>query len=273
MTKTEKALYQQVQQLTKERDALVAKCEQLTQAHALLMAQVKQLLRERFGRKSERFEDADSPQQLLFGAPIAQEQDLPGDGQSNIVNINAYRRRRKRTLRFPGSLPRRDIIIRLSEQALRCRCGCEKTIINHACHERLHYQPPVYEIIVEKREIAACPKGCVGQVVSAPRPPHILPKSKLGESLLAHLIVSKLDDRQPFYHLERQLHNRAGISLSRQTMARATIECCTSSLLIFEQNQAIRLKRYPETLACEGLENTGRGGQTPRPCSVSLSFS
>ena len=189
------------------------------------MTQVKQLLRERFGRKSERFEDADSPQQLLFDAPIAQEQDLPGDDQSNIVNIHAYHRRKKRQLRFPDSLPRRDLIIRLSEQALRCRCGCEKTIINHACHERLHYQPPVYEIIVEKREIAACPKGCVGQVVTAPRPPHILPKSKLGESLLAHLIVSKLDDRQPFYHLERQLHNRAGISLSRQTMARAAIAC------------------------------------------------
>ncbi len=225
MTKTEKALYQQVQQLTEERDALAAKCEQLTQAHALLMEQVKQLLRERFGRKSERFEDADNPQQWLFDTPITQEQELPGDQASRVVSIKGYRRRKKRTLRFPSSLPRRDLIIAVDDEALRCRCGGKKTVINHACHERLHYQPPVYEVIVEKREIAACPKGCKGQIVTAPRPPHILPKSKLGESLLAHLIVSKLEDRQPFYHLERQLHNRAGVTLSRQTMARATIDC------------------------------------------------
>jgi transposase len=51
-----------------------------------------------------------------------------------------------------------------------------------------------------------------------------LPKSKIGESLLAHLIVSKFDDRQPFYHLEKQLKHRAGLALSRQTMARAAIE-------------------------------------------------
>lgn len=87
MTKIEKALYQQVQQLTEERDALAAKCEQLTQAHALLMEQVKQLLRERFGRKSERFEDADNPQRWLFDTPITQEQQSPGDETSGVVSI------------------------------------------------------------------------------------------------------------------------------------------------------------------------------------------
>ena len=38
--------------------------------------------------------------------------------------------------------------------------------------------------------------------------------------------MSKLDDRQPFYHLEQQFKQRAGITLSRQTMARSMIQCC-----------------------------------------------
>lgn len=62
-------------------------------------------------------------------------------------------------------------------------------------------------------------------MVTAPKPKHILPKAKFTESVLANIIVSKLDDRQPFYHLEKQFEKRAGFSLSRQTMARATIDC------------------------------------------------
>jgi transposase len=55
---------------------------------------------------------------------------------------------------------------------------------------------------------------------------HIFPKIKFTETILAYMIVSKLDDRQPFYHLEKQFKPRAGFDLSRQTMGRASIECC-----------------------------------------------
>jgi transposase len=41
------------------------------------------------------------------------------------------------------------------------------------------------------------------------------------------LIVSKLDDRQPLYHLEAQLRERHGIDCSRQTMARWQIDLAT----------------------------------------------
>jgi transposase len=98
-------------------------------------------------------------------------------------------------------------------------------VINLQRHERLNYIPPVYEIIVELREVVACPKGCQGEMVTAEKPKHILPKAKVTESVLAHIIVSKLDDRQPYYHLEKQFDKRAGFIYSRQTMARSTIDC------------------------------------------------
>ena len=77
--------------------------------------------------------------------------------------------------------------------------------------------------------------------------------------------------------VRRTTFHRRGLAAPRPPTGgyrcRAGDGYCTSSLLIFEQNQAIRLNRYPETLAREGLEIAGSGGQTPRPCSVSLSFS
>lgn len=224
MSDTEKALRQQLQAMTQERDAWAAKYQQSAEAYAQLLEHVKQLLRHRFGRRSERFEDTDNPQQWLFDQPSKIASDEP-DNDDTIVAIASYRRRRRRAPKFPESLPRQVILIPVDESDRRCGCGKNKVTINHAVHERLHYQPPVFEVLVEKREIVACPRRCGGEVVTAPRPKHILPKSKMTESLLGHIIVSKLDDRQPFYHLEKQLKHRAGVGLSRQTMARATIEC------------------------------------------------
>jgi transposase len=67
--------------------------------------------------------------------------------------------------------------------------------------------------------VAACPKGCDGGIITAPAPLHVLPKVKATEEFLSFLVVSKLDDRQPLYHLEKQLRERHGLDCSRQTMA------------------------------------------------------
>ena len=97
-------------------------------------------------------------------------------------------------------------------------------MLDYDRHERLNYQPPVFEVLVELREKLVCPNGCSAQVVVADKPKRILPKSKLSESMMAYIIISKLDDRQPFYHLEKQFEQRAGFRLSRQTMARTNIQ-------------------------------------------------
>ncbi|MFA0814064.1 hypothetical protein [Microbulbifer epialgicus] len=116
------------------------------------------------------------------------------------------------------------MVIPVSEQDKTCACGCQKNLVDYERYERLNYIPPVYGVIVELREKVACPKGYAGQIVIAPEPKHILAKGKFTESVLAHLIASKLDDRQPFYHREKQLGTCAGFSFRRQTMARTIIE-------------------------------------------------
>ena len=97
-------------------------------------------------------------------------------------------------------------------------------MIRYETKELLHRQSAVFEMVELRREVAVCPKGCHGAMVTAPAPLHILPKIKATEEFLSFLVVSKLDDRQPLYHLEKQLSERHGIDCSRQSMARWVID-------------------------------------------------
>jgi len=56
---------------------------------------------------------------------------------------------------------------------------------------------------------------------TAPSPLHILPKVKATEDLLSHIVISKMHNRQPLYHLEK--YGRA-LDVSRETMARWVIK-------------------------------------------------
>ena len=220
MSETEADLRKQLQDALAQRDEWARKYHQSTAAYTALLERVQALLRDRFGRRSERFKDAEDPQAWLFDEAVPQ-RELGALG--DVVDIAAHRRKRRRQCKFPQSLPRIETVVPVDDAQRHCGCGHEKTVIKHAIHERLHYVPPIYEVHVEKREVVACPRGCVGEIRTAPKPAHILPKVKMTEGLLAHIITAKLDDRQPLYHLEKQFQNRFGGGLSRRTMARAVI--------------------------------------------------
>ena len=209
MTDTEKALQLQVEQLSLERDLLRKKCLQSQAAYTLLMQQLKAFMRHRFGQRSERYQDSDNPQSLLFdnNSPTEGESPLPESSFSeypdkNVVDIKDHQRRKKTNKSFASHLPRKEVVIPVAAHHKTCQCGSQKPVIRHQRHERLNYLPPVYEVIVELREVVACPAGCKSGILTAPKPKHILPKARFTESILAHILVSKFDDRQPFYHLE-----------------------------------------------------------------------
>ncbi|WP_299946722.1 transposase [uncultured Microbulbifer sp.] len=231
---TDDALQRQVDQLTRELKHSHQRCKYFEKAYNQLLFQFKQLQRSFFSRRSERYEDPNDPQGLLFDSTEVRDEGSVESGdddsdkdQGGVVSIAGHKRHRKTNKTFAQSLPRKEMVIPVPEQDKICACGYQKNLVDYERHERLNYIPPVYEVIVELREKVACPKGCADQIVTAPKPKHILPKGKFTESVLAHLIVSKLDDRQPFYHLEKQLETRAGFSFPRQTMARTVIDCAT----------------------------------------------
>lgn len=216
---------EKVQRLEAELNTYKKRCEQYALAYEQLRLQVVELRRHRFGKKSERFIETENPQlSLLQDNDTLFKQAMMG---ADVVESDANNKKpqtRKKSTRSEKALPKRIEIIPVCEADKKCSCGACKTVIRYVEKELLHYQPPVHEILVQQREIVACPKGCDGEMRTAPAPLHVLPKAKTTEEFLAYLIVSKLDDRQPLYHLAKQLYSRHGLGCSRQTMARWLIE-------------------------------------------------
>jgi len=216
-----------IQEFQSELNTYKKRCEQYATAYDSLQHQVKELLRNRFGKKSERFIDPENPQRDLFRDELNTFPALESTGEatSDDIKVTSHSRKKKKSEK---ELPRRIEIIAVSEKDKQCPCGSCKTVIRYETKESLHYQPAIYEILEQRREVVACPKGCDNQIMTAPAPLHVLPKTKVTEEFLSFLIVSKLDDRQPLYHLEKQLSERYGVDCSRQSMARWLIDLMPS---------------------------------------------
>lgn len=240
--------YQRICLLEEQNAALLVelntyqkRCEQYAQAYDYLQHQLQELRRHRFGKKSERFMDnLEHPQLSLFGNLDAfSSANAAGEKISDEeIKVEAHTRKKKK---LEKELPRRIEIVPLSEEDKQCACGETKVVIRYEVKESVHYQPAVFEILEQRREVAACTKGCDGEMITAPVPLHVLPKAKVTEEFLSFLVVSKLDDRQPLYHLEKQLSERHGVDCSRQTMARWMIELMTPLQPIYNllKDQAI----------------------------------
>jgi transposase len=217
-------LSNEIQALKAELSLFQARCEQYAQAYDSLKAQIIELRRHRFGKRSERYIDPENPQLSLFENEhdIFSRAEAAGEQAEETTHVGAHTR--KKNKKAQNELPRRIEIIPVSDEDKQCACGACKTVIRYETKELLHHQPCVIEIVEQRREVVACSRGCDNQIVTAPAPKQILPKIKATEAFLSFLVVSKLDDRQPLYHLERQLSERHGIDCSRQTMARWLIE-------------------------------------------------
>ena len=171
--------------------------------------------RDRFGTKSERFVD-EAGQQMLFDS---EEPDIESDPE-DIEEIKYSRKRPGKKKWDLSHFPTRQVIIRVSDEDRMCSCGCEKEVIRYNETSRLNRIPAKMEVIIEKREVVACRKGCEGSPKSAPAPKRAIQKCKATESLLAYIAISKVLDRQPLYHLERKINREHHWLIGRSTMSR-----------------------------------------------------
>ena len=203
-----------INKLIAENKALVAQLEEYRQAYDRLSHQIKDLLRNRFGSSSERFSDPENLQGDLFtedGIPLVE---ITEEDETTTVPSHTRRTKKKvDTSKYPRTIE----IIAVDEADRICSCGCEKSIIRYETKELYDYRPAVFSVIEQRREVVACKKGCDSSIKTAPAPLHILPKIKATEALLAQIVVAKLHDRQPLYHLEK--YGRV-VDISRETMAR-----------------------------------------------------
>ena len=248
-------LREQISLLSAELAEYKKRCDEYAAAYEQLKHQVRDLLRHRFGKKAERFVD-DLP---------ATDPDAPESKADEEEDEESPQKPPKKPRKPLKPLATRTVIIPVAEADRVCACGCQKTVVSYESKQIINYEPAVFEIIEQKREVMACPEGCDGAMVTAPAPLQVLPKSKASESLLAFLVVSKLEDRQPLYHLEKQLQARYDIDCSRQTMARWVIEL-VEPLRSFYNLMKNRLIEY-DISSCDAttlqvLKEPGRKAET-----------
>jgi transposase len=97
-------------------------------------------------------------------------------------------------------------------------CGATMTTVSHAMCEILDVRPA--ELFVRQRldETVACPND--DTIVSAPTPPAIVERGKLGDTLIVESLADKYLEHQP---IERQClrWSRTGVDIAPQTLGRA----------------------------------------------------
>lgn len=118
----------------------------------------------------------------------------------------------------------------IAEEQKVCDCGKALKHIGNDVTERIDCQPSSLFVNVYVRPKYACPDcNCDGcGVKQAPAPEGPIERCEADAGMLAKVIVEKFEDHMPLYRQEQKLE-RAGVAISRQTMA-DWMEGCAKAL-------------------------------------------
>ena len=199
------ALQQQNQQLLAQNQALQALIEKLQQQLAnmqgnndelqLLIAklqqQLDQLLRQLYGKKSEK--------QAKPTEKTDAESGLSKNNEGIDKNVNAQQKRQPKRNPLPVHLMRQEQHLELpEEQRICCACGQVQQEIGALTSEQLEYIPARLYVKQFIRHKYAC--SCkVGTLITAPLPAQPIDKGLAGPGLLADILISKYQDAMPLY--------------------------------------------------------------------------
>jgi len=202
---------------------LLASLQNMDTRIGKLQHRIEQLLRQHYGRKSERLEDIDPELLLPFIQEYVKEQaeqdeQAQSDSQPETVKEEiTYTRNKPKRKPLPAHLPRETIEYDLDESQKVCDCcGEQLERIGAETSEQLDYVPAILKVIEHVRYKYAC-KHCQETVVTAAKAHQPIEKGIPAAGLLAHVVVSKYVDHLPLYRLEG-IFRRHDIDITRSTM-------------------------------------------------------
>jgi transposase len=183
------------------------------------------LQRNRFGRRSERLDDAAFQQgtenleqslaeqvaRLDAAASSAAAISTPEPSPRPPRTEPAKRNRGA----LPAHLPRIEVVIDVDDKACPC-CGGALHVIGEDRAEMLDYVPAQVRVRIIRRPRYGC-RACEEAVVQAPAPERPIDGGMATEALLAHVLVNKYADHLPLYR-QAQILARQGVTLDRSTL-------------------------------------------------------
>ena len=181
------------------------------------------LQRARFGRRSEKLDDAalqhgveDLEQSVAEQmAGLAAATQLPPETPTPAPDPSSAKPVKRNRGALPAHLPRVEVIIDVDDKACPC-CGGSLHPIGEDRAEMLDYIPAQMRVRVIRRPRYGC-RACEGAVVQAPAPERPIDGGMATEALLAQILIGKYSDHLPLYR-QSQIFARQGITLDRSTL-------------------------------------------------------
>lgn len=189
---------------------------QLATEHDKLAHQLRLMLKNRFGRKTERLDPA---QLRLF---------LEELGRTESVNeptrpVVAYVRRKPLKGKgskavIPESIRREVVRLEPDDKERTCGCGAEKTCIGCETSQVLELEPAQFKVIIYERAKYAC-RQCEGEgVVVAPVAAKPIDGGLPGFGLITDVLIKKYVEHLPLHRI-RDIYKRHGPDIPVSTLA------------------------------------------------------
>jgi len=202
----------------------------LRDKNAALMLRLSRVLKQLYGRKSERI----SPEQLkLFLDTLTQAQREPlaapdptaaatapapqTDGQPGVGKKRRTSNHRGRRP-LPAHLPREINVLPVAEEDRCCpSCRKERRVIGYEDSEVLEIIPASFKVIVNRQPRLGCDNACNSGVVTAPPADKPIEAGLPGPALLTDVLVRKYMDHCPLYRLNK-IYRRSGVDIPDSTL-------------------------------------------------------
>jgi len=210
------------------RQLLLAAVAEIDRQRLIIAA----LQRNRFGRRSEKLDDAtvqqgveDLEQSLAehaaaLDAATSRSNPPKTDKAPRAPRTEPAKRNRGA---LPAALPRVEQVIDIEDKTCPC-CGGALHLIGEDEAEMLDHIPARSLVRVIRRPRYAC-RACEQAVVQAPAPERPIDGGMAAEGLLAHVLVNKYSDHLPLYR-QAQIFARQGITLDRSTLCNWVGRAC-----------------------------------------------
>jgi transposase len=176
------------------------------------------LLRQIFGKKSERIVDANQEQLKFDGFESASQQ------KAETQTVPSHERKKRTStgedaIKLPDDLPVETTVIDIPEKEKICKeTGAALQKIGEEISHKLAHRPGSYFLKRIVRPKYAHPNQEEKGVITAPMPESLLPKCRADESLLADIVTRKFVDHLPLYRIAEGFA-RDGIVIGRRLLS------------------------------------------------------
>jgi transposase len=198
--------------LQKENEQLKSERTHYVERVVLLEEELRWMKAQYFGTSSQKTDAAavNPDQAMLFNEAevLAAIEAAEQAERQRTTKIDAHERQHTGGRKaIPKHFPRIEIPHDLPEAQKICtKCPVPHPLkrIGEETRECYRFQPPKISVELHIRYTYVCDQRHE-DVITAPNPPTLLPKTMASPSLLAHLVTAKFDDGIPLYRVSRQL--------------------------------------------------------------------